>query len=101
MNERRTRGTDKGVRREFGAARRAVRRRHEAARCGAPTRYGPATLMTGAPVIFQACLMPMKMMNALIRPDGKDPTTTRTGSAAITPDKATILRRARPVLGRG
>ena len=89
-----------GVWRKLGAARRAVQR-HEAARCGAPTRYGPTTLMTGAAVIFQACLMPMKMMNALIRPDGNDPITTRTGSAAISPETTTILSRARPLLGRG
>src|SRR4029077_21048105 len=100
MNERRTRRTYQGVRREFGPARRAERRRHEAA-CGTPTRYGPATLMTGAPVIFQACLMPMKMMNALIRPDGNDPITTRTGSAAISPEKTPSLRKARPLPGRG
>src|SRR5262249_4606511 len=85
--------------RELRAARRTARWRQGVVARGAPTRYGPTTLITGAPVIFHACRIPRKMMNALIRPDGIDPMTTSTGSASRRPEKITTLRTSRGVLG--
>src|SRR5439155_4349315 len=100
MNQRRTGGTRQRIRRQVGAAAGAVRRRQAGAEAGAaPTRYGPRICNQGAPVILQACFMPMKMINALMRPDGNDPTTTRTGRAAMKADRNTNPRRRPPALG--
>src|SRR5262245_27295564 len=63
-----------------------------------PTRYGPITCMEGAPVILQACLMPKKIMMALISPDGSDPTTKTTGRVAMKPARMINPRARRPGL---
>src|SRR6266480_4863461 len=102
MNERRAGGAGQRIRRQFSTAAGAVcRRRRQAglAAGAAPTRYGPRICNEGAPVILQACLMPMKMMNALMRPEGNDPNTTSTGRAAIKAARSTRDRRTRRPLG--
>src|SRR5260370_2057439 len=94
MNERRAGGTRQRIGWQFGTAGCAVCRRQAGVETGAaPTRYGPRISSLGAPVILQACLIPMKMMNALMRPDGNDPTTTSTGRAAIKASRNAKLRR--------
>ena len=46
-----------------------------------PTLNGPEISSWGAAVICHACRIPMKMISALINPNGKDPNTEITGSA--------------------
>src|SRR5262249_45856692 len=88
MDERRTHGADERVRREFGTAVCAGRSRHTDGEAGSgPTRYGPSMLSAGRPVMAQACRMPKKMIAPLIRPEGSDPKTIITGSAAMSPSR--------------
>src|SRR6185295_11089057 len=97
MDQRRAGGTRQRIRRQLSSAAGAECRSHAGVGAGvAPTRYGPRICNQGAPVILQACFRAMKMMSALMRPDGNDPTTTSTGRTAMKANSFGIARSSPP-----